>query len=39
MDEISIFFDSTHMDNFGNEIVANKIYEKILPIVIEDIKK
>jgi hypothetical protein len=39
MDEISIFFDSTHMDNFGNEVVANKIYEKILPIVIKDIKK
>jgi len=39
MDEISIFFDSTHMDNFGNEVVANKIYEEILPIVIKDIKK
>jgi len=38
IDKKSIFFDSTHMDNFGNEIVAEKIYEKILPVVIKDIK-
>jgi len=38
IDKKSIFFDSTHMDNFGNEIVAEKIYEKILPVVLEDIK-
>lgn len=38
LDEVSVFFDSTHMDNFGNEIVAEKIYEKILPIVLKDIK-
>jgi len=38
MDEVSIFFDGTHMDNFGNEIIAKKMYEKILPIVLEDIK-
>ena len=38
INEVSIFFDGTHMDNFGNEIIAKKMYEKILPTVLEDIK-
>ena len=33
----TIFYDSGHIGDFGNEIVAGKIYEKILPIVIKDI--
>ena len=33
----TIFYDSGHVGDFGNEIVAGKIYEKILPIVIKDI--
>tara|TARA_B100001105_G_scaffold190315_1_gene154521 strand:- start:849 stop:1919 length:1071 start_codon:yes stop_codon:yes gene_type:complete len=33
----TIFYDSGHVGDFGNEVVAGKIYEKILPIVIKDI--
>ena len=33
----TIFYDSGHVGDFGNEIIAGKIYEKILPIVIKDI--
>jgi lysophospholipase L1-like esterase len=39
IDEKSIFFDSVHMTDFGNEIIAEKIYQKILPIITEDVKK
>jgi len=39
-DDIShpIYIDEIHMGREGNEIVAEKIYEKILPIVIKDIQ-
>lgn len=40
-DEIEkpIFYDLGHTNDLGNEIIANKIFEKILPIVLEDISK
>jgi lysophospholipase L1-like esterase len=34
-----VYMDSVHLNNYGNKIIAEKIYEKILPIVIEDIQK
>jgi lysophospholipase L1-like esterase len=34
-----IYYDGGHMSEFGYEIIAEKIYEKILPIVIEDLQK
>ena len=34
-----VYIDSVHVNNQGNKIIAEKIYEKILPLVIEDIKK
>ena len=34
----TIFYDSGHVGDFGNEIIAEKIYEKIMPIVIKDIQ-
>jgi len=38
-DEISepVFFDDLHMTDFGNEIIAKKLFEISLPIV-EEIK-
>jgi hypothetical protein len=39
MDKTTIFFDEAHMSDLGNKIVAEKIYEKILPIVIIDLQK
>jgi lysophospholipase L1-like esterase len=33
-----LYFDMVHVSDKGNEIVANKIYDEILPIVIEDIE-
>jgi lysophospholipase L1-like esterase len=33
----TIYFDNVHMSDEGNKIVSQKIYEKILPIVLEDI--
>jgi hypothetical protein len=40
-DDVSnpIYFDFGHMNDYGNEIIAEKIYENILPIVLEDISK
>jgi len=35
----TIFYDFGHVGDFGNKIIAEKIYEKILPIVIKDIKE
>jgi lysophospholipase L1-like esterase len=35
----TIYFDSGHVGDKGNEIIAEKIYEKMLPIMIKDIKK
>jgi len=32
-----IFFDQIHTGDFGNKIIAEKIYEKILPIVSKDL--
>jgi hypothetical protein len=41
-DEINdktVYFDVVHVSDFGNKIISEKIYEKILPIVIKNIKK
>ena len=32
-----VYVDSVHLNNLGNKIIANNIYEKIIPIVLEDI--
>jgi len=37
MDGVTIYFDNGHIIDFGNQIVANNIYEKILPVILEDI--
>ena len=34
-----IYIDDIHMGREGNEIIAKKIYEKILPIIIKDMLK
>ena len=34
----TIYFDSVHVSDFGNEVVANQISEKIIPIILQDIK-
>ena len=34
---IPVFFDSTHMTDFGNKIVAERIYREILPIIKNDL--
>ena len=34
-----IYIDDIHMGREGNQMVANKIYEKILPIVIKELQK
>ena len=28
-----VYFDSVHLNNLGNKIIADKIYEKILPLI------
>ena len=28
-----VFYDKGHVNKFGNEIIANEIYQKILPII------
>ena len=33
-----IYWDSFHMTDFGNKIVAERLYEEMLPLVLEDIK-
>ena len=33
-----IFYDLGHTSDYGNEIVAEKIYQNILPIVLDDIR-
>ena len=33
------YYDNVHMNDLGNQIIAKTIYEKILPIVIEDLQK
>ena len=30
-----VFFDDLHMTDFGNEIIAKKIFERTMPIVKE----
>jgi len=37
--DIPIYFDGGHMTDIGNKIIAEKMYEEILPIIINDIKK
>jgi|LWDU01.1.fsa_nt_gi lysophospholipase L1-like esterase len=34
-----VYLDQGHLNPFGNKIIAEKIYEKILPIVLDDISK
>jgi lysophospholipase L1-like esterase len=34
-----LFFDHIHVTDKGNKIIADKIYEKILPIILKDISK
>jgi lysophospholipase L1-like esterase len=34
----TIYFDSGHMSDAGNKIIADKIYEVILPIITQDLK-
>ena len=36
--EKGVYFDKVHLNNLGNKIIAEKIYEKILPIVLKDLK-
>lgn len=36
LDNVNIFFDVGHMSDFGNDIIAEKIYEKILPVILDD---
>ncbi len=38
MNDIPMFFDSGHTSDFGNEIIAKKIYEMISPIVQNNIQ-
>ena len=35
----TIYMDLAHTGDYGNSIIAEKMYEKILPIIIEDIQK
>ena len=35
----TIYTDNTHLNDLGNKIVAEKIYQKILPIIKNDIQK
>ena len=37
--DFSVYLDRVHLNESGNKIIANNIYEKILPIVLEDISK
>ena len=37
--ESGIYRDAVHLNNQGNKLIANKIYEKILPVISEDIKE
>jgi lysophospholipase L1-like esterase len=37
--EESVYYDDGHISDFGNNIMANKIFENILPIIKNDIKK
>ena len=30
------YYDNVHMNDFGNKIIAEKIYKKILPIILEN---
>ena len=34
-----VFHDLGHTSNYGNEIVAERIYQKIVPIVLDDLRK
>ena len=33
------YYDDHHVNDLGNELIAKKIYEKILPIILKDISK
>ena len=35
--EEPIYFDDCHMNDQGYEIMANEMYEKILPLIINDL--
>ena len=34
----TIYYDSIHVGDYGNEVVASQISEKIIPIILQDIK-
>ena len=36
--EQTVYFDSGHMGDFGNEIVGNEMYKNIFPIIHEDLE-
>ena len=36
--EKAVYYDGGHLNDYGNYLIANKIYEKILPIISNDIK-
>ena len=33
-----IYFDGVHTNDLGNKVIANQIYEKIIPVIINDAK-
>lgn len=37
-DGVTLFFDPAHLDDVGNEIIADAIFEKLFPIVKNDIQ-
>jgi lysophospholipase L1-like esterase len=37
--DFDVYMDRVHLNELGNKMIANNIYEKILPIVLEDISK
>ena len=39
MDEVLLYFDRGHVVDFGNEIVAEQMFETLVPIIENDIKK
>ena len=36
--EKPVYFDTGHLNDYGNNIIANKIYEQILPVISNDLK-
>lgn len=38
-DGVTLFFDPVHLNDIGNEIIADAIHKKLLPVVMDDIQK